>query len=232
MTMENEDLQGTVSKTDSLMKTRFSCRYYLDKEVPRHTLEDIIEVARFAPSGNNIQPWEKVHCITGARLKLVQTELLKAFQENPEGHKAEYTYYPTPVTLMPEVFAHRRQETGRILGQALNIDRADAVRRAEVAGRNYRFYDAPVALVFTIDRRLEKGSWIDLGFFIQSIIIAARARGLETCTQESIAQFHEVLRKHIPIADNEIVVVGMAIGYPDVEATERQVDDIIQFHVA
>lgn len=223
--------------SDAMIKDRFSCRFFLTREVEQDLIKEIIDVARFSPSGNNVQPWEKVYCLTGPLLENVRASMTKALQEEPHAHKAGYNYYP-PSQDMPEANKLRKEEFGRLIGMAMNIDREDAPARAKNAGRNYEFYSAPCALVFTIDKRLEKGSWMDLGYFLQSVSIAARSRGLETCSQESITQFHRVLRRHIPITEDEVVAVGMAVGYPDVELLNlfgvrqprRQVDDILQFY--
>ncbi|EAU90343.1 nitroreductase [Coprinopsis cinerea okayama7 len=231
------DTQMTVA--DSLMKGRFSCRFYLDKEVPKDVIESIVDTARFSPSGNNMQPWERVYCITGQRLLAVQDDMLAAFMENATtgAHKSGYNYYPL-LDILPERHAKRREDAGQVIGKVLGIERTDVAERARVAGRNYQFYGAPVALVFTISSKLEKGSWIDLGYFLQSVTIAARSRGLETCSQESISTYHQVLRKHVPISDDEIVAVGMSVGYPDLDLIQRfpfiqarrEVSDILEFH--
>ncbi|KAJ2936171.1 hypothetical protein H1R20_g922, partial [Candolleomyces eurysporus] len=222
---------------DELMKGRISCRYFLPREVSRSTIEEIIEVARFAPSGNNIQPWQKVYCLTGDKLAVVKEALLTAFVNEPEKHASQYEYYP-PLELMPQPYAERRQEFGRMVGQALGIERSDREGRLKAAGSNYQFYNAPVALVVTIHKGLRQGSWLDVGYFLQSISIAACARGLATVTQESITRYQSVLRRQLPIGDDEIVAVGMSMGYPDAELVSRyalprerrEVSDIISFH--
>ncbi|KAJ2919521.1 hypothetical protein MD484_g911, partial [Candolleomyces efflorescens] len=222
---------------DELMKGRISCRNFLPREVLRSTIEEVIDVARFAPSGNNIQPWEKVYCLSGDKLAVVKEALLTAFINEPEKHASQYEYYP-PLEIMPQPYAERRQGFGRMLGQVLGIERTDREGRMKAAGSNYQFYNAPVALVFTINKGLRQGSWLDVGFFIQSINIAARARGLATVTQESISQYQSVLRKHLPISEDEIIAVGMSMGYPDTELVKRyalprerrEVSEIISFH--
>ncbi|RXW22404.1 hypothetical protein EST38_g3464 [Candolleomyces aberdarensis] len=187
---------------DELMKGRISCRYFLPREVPRSTIEEIIEVARFAPSGNNIhvvedqsrRPWHKVYCLSGDKLAVVKEALLTAFVNEPEKHASQYEYYP-PLELMPQPYAERRQEFGRMVGQALGIERSDREGRLKAAGSNYQFYNAPVALVVTIHKGLRQGSWLDVGYFLQSISIAACARGLATVTQESITRYQSVFEE-------------------------------------
>ncbi|KAK7472455.1 hypothetical protein VKT23_000570 [Stygiomarasmius scandens] len=172
---------------DSLMKNRFSCRYYLPKPVPKDLIEEIIDAARYAPSGNNMQPWEKVYCISGDILKAISAEMVEAHKEHPEAYSAQYHYYPPgPI---PEAYALRRQDFGKRFYSAIHIDRTDLKARAAASTRNYEFFGAPVAFVFTINQALTQGSWMDVGYFLQSMIIAARARGLETISQVSTAKF-------------------------------------------
>ncbi|KAF6744871.1 nitroreductase [Ephemerocybe angulata] len=242
---------NAVELVDGLIKGRFSCRYFEEeREVERGVVEEILDAARFAPSGNNIQPWEKVYCLTGQTLARVKEDVLAAYQEQfkdglngelEEGvnviekkYTAQYAYYPR---LLPGVYGDRKREFGRVLGETLGIERSDVKGRREAGGRNYQFYGAPVAMVFTINKELTQGSWLDVGFFLQSINIAARARGLETVTQESVTQYQAILRKHLPITENEVVAVTMGLGYPDVEMaaryemerSRREVSDIVSF---
>lgn len=155
---------------------------------------------------------------------------------NPTDYTSQYHYYPEGP--LPAQYATRRQQFGQIHYTALKIDRNDRVARAKASSRNYDFYGAPVAFVFTIHKDLTQGSWLDVGYFIQSMIIASQARGLTSVSLESISTYHQILRKYLPIADHEVVAVGMAMGYPDLEKVvqyhgrqpKRQVSDIIEFH--
>ncbi|KAJ7074150.1 nitroreductase [Mycena amicta] len=217
------------------MKGRFSCRYYLPTPVEKKTIEEIIDAARCAPSGNNMQPWEKVYCLTGELKDAIGRESVKAHTEMPEAYSAEYNYYPAgPI---PAMYAKRRFEFGKRFYYPLHVDHGDLKARSKVSTRNFEFFQAPVGFIFTINQALTQGSWMDLGYFLQSITIAARARGLETISQESSAKYQLILRKHLPISDHEIVVCGMSMGYPDwerigqlsVKQPKREVDDIVQF---
>ncbi|KAF5357408.1 hypothetical protein D9758_005957 [Tetrapyrgos nigripes] len=204
--------------------------------VPKKIIEEIIDAARYAPSGNNMQPWEKVYCLSGDLLKDISAEMIQAYKEHPDAYNAEYHYYPQGP--LPEVYAQRRQDFGKRHYTAIHVDRKDLKARAEASTRNYDFYGAPVAFVFTINQALTKGSWLDVGYFLQSITIAARARGLECVSQEAPAKFQLILRKHLHIKDQEVVALGMAMGYPDLEKVaqfsakqpKREVEDIIEFH--
>jgi len=228
--------RDAVEVIDSIMKNRFSCRYYLPKPVEKHIIEEIIDAARCSPSGNNMQPWEKVYCISGAVKDAISKEMVKAHREYPQAYEAQYQYYPAgPI---PPVYAKRRFEFGKHFYPPLHVDHGDLAARARVSTRNYEFFDAPVAFIFTINQGLTQGSWLDVGYFLQSITIAARARGLETISQESPAKYQMILRKYLPTGDDEIVACGMSMGYPDLEKVaefsakqpKREVSDIISFH--
>jgi nitroreductase len=220
---------------DTLMKDHFSCRYYLPKPVEKRVIQDIIDAARHSPSGNNIQPWAKVYCIAGDIKEKIAAATVKAHKENPEAYDAQYQYYPTgPI---PKLYADRRGEFGKRFYAPYNIERSDKKARHELSLRNYIFYGAPVAFLFTIDQALTKGSWLDVGYFLQSIVLAARARGLETVSQEATAKYQLIMRQYLPIPDNEVVMVGMCMGYPDLDKIHqfyakqprRPVSDIIEF---
>jgi nitroreductase len=224
-----------VEITDSLMKNRFSCRYYLPNPVEKKTIEEIIDAARCAPSGNNMQPWDKVYCITGALKDAISREMVKAHTETPEAYSAQYHYYPAgPI---PAKYAKRRFEFGKHFYAPLHVDHSDLKARARVSTRIFEFFDAPVAFIFTINNGLTQGSWMDVGYFLQSITIAARARGLETISAEAPATYQMILREHLPIGDDEIVALAMCMGYPDLEKIaqfsakqpKREVSDIVEF---
>ncbi|KAF9268587.1 nitroreductase [Marasmius fiardii PR-910] len=235
----SENARGQlVEAVDSIMKSRYSCRWFLPKPVPRRVMEEIIDAARFTPSGNNMQPWEKVYCIGGEDLKIIGQALLDASREQPNPYASQYHYYPDPAVTPPH-YAKRRQEAGRVLyNEGMGIAREDKEGREKASSRNYHFFDAPVALVFTIHKDLTQGSWLDVGYFLQSITLAARTRGLESVSQESISRYHAVLRQFLPISEDEIVAVGMSMGYPDLDKVaqfpahqpKREVSEIVRFH--
>jgi nitroreductase len=193
---------------DDVIKRRFANRAFTDHPVSRRTVEEILEVARFAPSGANIQPW-RVYVLAGKQKKAVSRDLLQAHDEARDQHVSEYRYYASE---LPEPYLSRRDQFGRLFYGSLGIAQTDLVARASQTSKNYDFFGAPVGLIIAIDRRLEIGSWLDLGMFVQNVMIAAGARGLQTCPQETFSKYHAVLRKHLPIPDDEMVVCGMSIG--------------------
>jgi nitroreductase len=196
---------------DRIIRRRFASRAFTNRGVPQRTITDILDVARFAPSGANIQPW-RVYVVGGAKKDEISRVLLKAHEEARDQHSSEYQYYAPQ---LPEPYLSRRNQFGRLFYGSLDIEQSDMVGRARQTAKNYGFFGAPVGLIVTIDRRLEQGSWLDLGMFIQNVMIAAGARGLQTCPQETFAKYHALLRKLLPIPSEEMVVCGMSIGFAE-----------------
>ena len=191
-------------------RTRRSIRAYKADPVPREVLRDMVAVARHAPSGSNIQPW-RVHVLSGSTLKRVGEAIKQAFLAGEREHR-DYEYYTDPVY---EPYLARRRQCGWGLYGTLQIGRGDYERSKAYRARNYEFFGAPAGLVFTIDRGLEKGSWLDYGMFLQTIMLAARARGLHTCAEASIASYPDVVRRELGLTEDWIVICGMAVGYAD-----------------
>jgi nitroreductase len=196
---------------DSVIKKRFANRIFSKRPVSRQTIEDILEVARFAPSGANIQPW-RVYVLAGAEKDRVSRALLKAHNEARDQHCSEYQYYAPQ---LPEPYRWRREQFGRLFYGALGIEQSDMAGRAGQTAKNYGFFGAPVGLIISIDRRLQVGSWLDLGMFVQNVMIAAGARGLQTCPQETFSKYHALLRDLLPIPAEEMVVCGLSVGFAE-----------------
>ena len=206
--------------------SRRSVRAFLPDPVPRATIDRILEVARRAPSGTNTQPW-RVHVLTGAALQRLSEAILKAHNDPAAAasHTEEYAYYPHE-WISP--FIDRRRKVGWDLYQLLGIGKADRAAMHAQHGRNYAFFDAPVGFMFTIDRVMAQGSWLDYGMFLQNIMVAARAHGLDTCPQAAFTRFHRIVAEHLELPPNEMLVCGMALGRADESrienslATERE----------
>jgi nitroreductase len=196
---------------DRIIRGRFASRSFTSRSVPRQTIADILDVARFAPSGANIQPW-RVYVVAGAKKEEISRTLWKAHEEARDQHSSEYQYYASP---LPEPYASRREQFGRLFYGSLGIKQSDTAARVRQTSKNYGFFGAPVGLIIGIDRRLQVGSWLDLGMFIQNVMIAAGARGLQTCPQETFSKYHALLRTLLPIPPEEIIVCGMSIGFAE-----------------
>jgi LAO/AO transport system ATPase len=203
---------------DRAITSRRSVRAFLPRPVPRATIEEILRVASRAPSGTNTQPW-RVHVVTGAAREQLAAAVLHAHDHEAHEHAEEYRYYPDR---WYEPFLGRRRTIGWSLYGLVGIERGDKLGMHRQHGRNFRFFDAPVGLIFTIDRGLERGSWLDYGMFLQNVMVAARGRGLDTCPQAAFMKFHKVVAHELALPDNEMLVCGMSLGYADPHAPENR----------
>jgi nitroreductase len=208
-----------IAWVDAAITTRRSLRAFLPTPVPRETIEQILAVASRAPSGTNTQPW-RVYVLTGQAKEELSRKILAAYDDPAERatHSEEYAYYPTE---WKSPYIDRRRKVGWDLYGLLGIGKTDKARMHAQHGRNYRFFDAPVGLIFTIDRILRQGSWLDYGMFLQSVMVAARGRGLHTCPQAAFMQFHRIITEHVGAPADEQVVCGMALGHADIGAVEN-----------
>ncbi|WP_309085807.1 nitroreductase [Chelativorans sp.] len=207
-----------VAAVDEAITSRRSVRAFLPVPVDEDTLRQILQVASRAPSGTNMQPW-KVYVTTGETKQRISEAILSSGIRAEKADWDEYKYYPDTFF---EPYLSRRRAVGYSLYALLGIGRREVDRMRAQHDRNFVFFDAPVGMIFTIDRRLNKGSWIDHGMFLQSIMIAARARGLHTCPQAAFAPYHRLIRPLLGIPDEEVVVCGMALGYEDPSRPENR----------
>jgi len=207
----------TAEIVEGVIQSRCSIRAFVDRPVSRDEIAAILNAARFAPSGTNTQPW-KVYVVTGASKNDLCWRVLKAFN-SPAVHSEEYAYYPGK---WRSPYIDRRRRVGYALYSLLGIDKRDTVRRRAQESRNFLFFDAPVGLIFTIDRDLGHGSWLDYGMFLQNIMLSARARGLDTCPQAAFNRYHRVIADTLGLPDEEMVLCAMAVGYRDPEAAENR----------
>lgn len=203
---------------DAAMKTRRAVRAFLPDPVDEQVIRDILEVAARAPSGTNMQPW-KVYVTTGAVKQKLSDAILNSGIRAEKVEWEEYKYYPDKFF---EPYLSRRRAVGYALYELLGIGRREVDRMRAQHDRNFVFFDAPVGMIFTIDRRLNMGSWIDHGMFLQSVMIAARGRGLHTCPQAAFAPYHREIRPVLGLSDDEIVTCGMALGYEDTSKPENE----------
>ncbi len=209
----------TTAAVDATMRGRRSVRAFLPSPVPREVVLALLDVAARAPSGTNTQPW-KVYVLTGASKKTLSQKIAAAYDDPVERatHTEPYAYYPVQWT---SPYIDRRRKVGWDLYGLLNIGKTDKERMHNQHKRNYAFFDAPVGLMFTIDSVMQQGSWLDYGMFLQSVMLAARARGLDTCPQAAFTQFHRIIKAHVGAGEQETVVCGMSLGYADPAAIEN-----------
>jgi nitroreductase len=210
---------GPHQVVDHAIATRQSIRAFLPTSVPRATILEILQLAARAPSGTNTQPW-KATVLTGAAKQRLTDAILAVYNDPDQRkqHTEEYAYYPTQWV---DPYLARRRKIGWDLYGLLGIGREDKAKMHAQHGRNYVFFDAPVGIIFTIDRIMEQGSWLDFGMFLQNVMIAARARGLDTCPQAAFTPFHRVIAHELKLAEHEMVVCGMSLGYADMTKIEN-----------
>jgi nitroreductase len=220
------NLRDVTRCVDWSIRTRRSVRAFLDRHVPREEVEAILDTARYSPSGMNIQPWH-VHVVSG-ETKTRLSSAMAAVDADPMRSAdldEPFQYYPRE--WVPP-YVDRRRKVGWDLYGLLDIRKGDKARMQRQHGRNYEFFDAPVGLFFTMDRGMQEGSLIDCGMFLQSVMIAARSRGLHTCAQAAFLKFHRIIFSELGIAESQMLVCGMSLGYADDKrientlATERE----------
>ncbi len=214
------------ASVDAAIESRFSARAFLPRAVAREQIADILRVASRAPSGTNTQPW-KVYVLQGdSRDGLVRKvcEAHDAIYADPSvaaQYREEYDYYPEKWV---SPYIDRRRENGWSLYGLLGITKGDKDKMHAQHQRNFKLFDAPVGLMFTLDRVMGRGSLVDYGMFLQSIMVAARARGLHTCPQAAWNGFAKIILPHIGAGADEMLVCGMALGYAD------ETDKVNSFH--
>lgn len=230
--MTKETAKAT--SVEEAILTRRSIRAFLPTPVDPAVIKHIFEVARRAPSGSNMQPWT-VYVLTGEAKLNLSRRLLEAYNadEGPAQHEDEFPYYPSH-WFSP--YIERRRALGWALYGLLGLTRENKAGMKAQLGRNFSFFDAPVGLVFTADRRLERGSWLDYGTFLQNVMLMARAYGLDTCPQAAFNQFHRIIAAQLGLPENETIVCGMSLGYADMNSPENglvsereEVTDFVHF---
>ena len=209
----------TANPVDAAIRSRRSVRAFLPRDVPEATIRAILETAARAPSGTNTQPW-RVYVLRGEAKYELSRRILAAYDDPTQAaqHKPEYQYYPTQ---WASPYIERRRKVGWDLYGLLGIEKGDKSKMHAQHARNYEFFAAPVGLMFTIDRILEKGSWLDYGMFLENIMIAARGRGLDTCPQAAFTPFYRIVSDFLQMPNNETFVCGMSLGYADNDAVEN-----------
>jgi nitroreductase len=195
--------------------TRMSCRAFLPTPVPKETIVAILETAKRAPSGGNLQPW-LVHVLTGEPLATFRSIIREKLRTQPTGEGAEYDIYPPN---LHEPYRSRRFKCGEDLYATISVPREDKLSRLAQFARNYDFFGAPVGLFFVIDRRMGADQWADVGMFMQNVMLLAREHGLHTCAQEAWAVWHRTVSEFLKLPTEQMLFCGMALGWRDESAS-------------
>jgi nitroreductase len=191
--------------------TRYSCRAFLPTSIPEAIIRDIVERASRAPSGGNLQPW-RVHALAGKKLEQLKALVRVRPELLPRGEGAEYDIYPRN---LKEPYETRRRQVGAALYQSIGVTREDRPGRYRQYARNFEFFGAPVGLLLSIERSMGSPQWSDLGGYIQTIMLLARAHGLHSCGQEAWTHWHKTVYSLLDIPPDYMLFCGLALGYAD-----------------
>ncbi len=204
---------------DAAITSRRSVRAFLPTPIAPEVVQDLLTVAARAASGTNIQPW-LAHVLTGAAKARLSAEILTVFNDPVAlaEHQSEFSIYPSQ-WISP--YIDRRRKVGWDLYGLLGIGKGEHARTHAQHARNFQFFDAPVGMIFTIDRSLGYAAWVDYGMFMGNLMTAARGRGLHTCSQFAFAQFQRVISRGLDLPAAQLVLCGMSLGYEDTGAIEN-----------
>jgi nitroreductase len=222
--MQNEKdllMQTEITSTvDAVIRGRRSVRGFLPTPIAKETILEILNVAARAPSGTNVQPWQVI-VVTGEKKAELSRELIETAldPEKDAEHLQEYAYYPEK-WIHP--YLDRRRKVGYDLYGLLEIAKGDREAMQKQFAKNYAFFGAPVGLFFTIDRIMGQGSWLDYGMFLQNVMLATKARGLDTCPQAAFIKYHRIVARHLDLPEHQQLVCGMALGYEDTTKIENR----------
>ena len=201
-------------KVTEAIDSRMSCRRFLDTPVPAGLVRQMLETAKRAPSGGNLQPWF-VHALTGAPLAELLALVRAKVAAHPMGEGTEYNIYPPD---LKEPYRSRRHKVGEDLYAILGIARDNKPGRLAQYARNFELFGAPVALFFSVDRAMGSDQWADIGMFMQNIMLLAREHGLHTCPQEYWAGWYRIVGDYLKLPPERMLFCGMALGYRDESA--------------
>lgn len=222
-------LSKKASTVSEAIDTRLTCRAFTSELPNKNIITSIIERAKRAPSGGNLQPW-RMWVVSGQPLEEFKKDIAEKIKDNPMGEGTEYNIYPPN---LKEPYESRRREVGRSMYKVLNIPKEDKAGRMKQFMRNFEFFGAPIALFFAIDREMQEGQWSDLGMFIQSIMLLAREEGLHTAPQEAWAIWYKTVNKFLDIPEELMLFCGMGIGFADendpINTFRSKRQDIVDF---
>lgn len=195
------------------LEKRKSVRAFTEKQIDPEILKEVLAAAGHAPSGVNTQPWN-VHVLTGDSKQALQSKMEEAFRAGVK-QKMDYQYYPLEWN---DPYRARRKECGLLMYGALEITREDKEKQMNQWAANYRSFDAPVMMIFSIDGVMEQGSYLDFGMFLQSLMLAATEQGIATCPQAALGEYPDLVREYLALDESKKIVCGMSLGYEDTTA--------------
>jgi nitroreductase len=208
---EGKAITSAALGVSDAIASRHSCRAFTSQPVAAATIRQLLDMARFAPSGGNLQPWI-VHVVSGDSMARFRAQLTPQFLAKPFGGTAEYHVYPPDLS---DPYRSRRHKNGEDLYALIGVRREDRAARHRQFAQNYNFFGAPVGMFFFLDRIMGPPQWSDLGMFIQNLMLLAREQGLQTCPQESWAIWHKEVVEFLSVDSALMLFCGMALGYGD-----------------
>jgi nitroreductase len=231
--LEVEATMSAAATVSEAILSRRSCRSFSSRPVDAPIIHGLLDTARFAPSGGNLQPWI-VHVLSGDSMSRFRAHLAPHLKTVPFGGAAEYHVYPPK---LKEPYRSRRFKVGEDMYGLVGLRREDTAARLRQFACNYDFFGAPVGMFFFLDRAMGSPQWSDVGMFMQNLMLLARERGLETCPQEAWAIWHKEVGEFLGVGPELMLFCGMAVGYGDYAApinrlrTERApVEEFVVFH--
>lgn len=201
----------------SIIQARHCKRAFLDRPVPRGVLEEILRAAAHAPSTRNGQPWAVAVLLDAAKEALAQ-RLCELFDRDAPT-KMDYLSRPAE---LPAAHQERAAIASAGVHAAKGIARDDAAGRRTHLRDNFRFYGAPAALIFHLPSNAAPGTFLEMGFFVQNVLLGLVARGLGGCPQASVTGYSDAIREHLGLGPDRLIVCGMSVGTPDESAPVNQ----------
>jgi nitroreductase len=200
-----------IAELAELWSQRRSMRAFRPEPIPTDDLRAMFAAAQYAPSWCNIQPW-RVAVTLPPKTAELSTALVTAAKSG-----LPHADVPFPLDYPPPYKDHRRA-CGVALYQAMGVAKDDGAGRYDAWLRNYALFDAPHVAVVACDRRLGPYAFVDVGVWLGYVLTAAASLGIDTCPMASVAAYPEPLRAHLPIAETDIVLFGLALGRADAAA--------------
>ena len=191
------------------IRARHATRAFLPRPVELSVIENILRLASCSPSGTNTQPWH-VHVVTGECRDRLVREVCAAYYQAPA--RSDSSIY---ANLNVEPYLSRKRTLGKAMYGLIGIQKGDTTRMQAQHRRNFELFGAPVGIFVTIDKHLGPGSWLDAGMFMQTLMLAAQAYGLDTCPQAVWLHLESVVARVIGWPDTERLVSAISLGYGD-----------------
>ena len=195
---------------ETVVRSRRSVRGFQKREVPQGLLNKVFDIARWAPSGTNIQPWQ-TYVASGATKDALREQMMAAVKNGlpPNNDHKE------PRKPIGQLWKDRRRECAAVLYRAMNISWEDKGARSAAAFRNFELFDAPHVAFLCMDEAFGLGRAWDVGMYAQTLMLAMTANGLASCAQGTMGHYPELVREAFDLGSEVKVLFGLSFGYED-----------------